>query len=71
MIKNVHWSLSSTHYSCPTAMKHEYFQKIFPKKNSQKKINWDLSHFKQTDMMQVIVAFHSFTNAPNCRINFD
>jgi hypothetical protein len=47
------------------------FSEIFQKKISCKDAKWELSHSKPTDMMQVTVAFHSFTNAPNYWMNSD
>jgi hypothetical protein len=41
------------------------------KKNSWKDAKWELSHSKRIDMMQVIVDFHNFTNAPSYWMDFD
>jgi hypothetical protein len=52
-------------------MKLEFSQQIFQKqKISWKDAKWELSHCKRADMMQVIVAFHNFMNAPNYWVNF-
>jgi len=47
-----------------------FSQQNFPNKNITKTANLEPSHSKQTDMKQVIVAFHSIKNAVNYRINF-
>ena len=46
-------------------MKFEFSQQTFQKKKSWKDVNWELSNFKQTDMMEIIVPFHNFMYAPN------
>jgi hypothetical protein len=47
------------------------FSTDFPPKISWNDATCELSHSKQTDMTQVIVAFHNFTNAPKNQMNFD
>jgi len=72
--------MKSTGYCCPTLQKLKFsqrnlnFLKRFPpptKKNLWKDAKWEPSLSKRTDMMQVILAFHRFTNAPNAWMNFD
>jgi len=47
------------------------FSADFPKKKvSWKFVKWEMSHVKQTDMMQVRVDFHNFTYVSNYRVHF-
>jgi hypothetical protein len=55
----------SSHNSCLTLIKLECSQQIYQKKITWTEAKWKLLHSKQPDMMQVIVPFHNFTNAPN------
>ena len=72
MIKNVYRSSSKVPLFLSDFNETWIFSADFPlKKMSWKDANCELSHSKQTDMMQVKVTFHSFKNAPNYWMNFD
>jgi len=72
MIKNVHWSSSKVPLFLSDFNETWNSSADFPlKKISSKDANCGPSHSKQTHMMQVIVTFLSFTNAPNYWMNFD
>ena len=63
------------HMKCPLFLSDFNGTWIFSvdlKKITWKDAKWELSHSKQTDMMQVIAAFHNnFMNAPTYGMNFD